>query len=386
VTGVKRLWGRVRPYAFDVVVVLGAIAGMVEMALTRGREDSAAGPLWVLWLAVLVTTVPLLTRRRLPFAAPAAVFIGAGAVSFLEGRAVPYSFFTFIAVLSSAFLLAMLNERRQALAGLPLIYATVAVVTRNDPDSAWGDFVFISLLLTASWFAGLALNRKFAQAAEAHERAQRLEAEREALIGEERRRIARELHDVVAHSVSVMTVQAGGVRRLLRPDQEREREALLVVESTGREALTEMRRLLGMLRKTEEAPLAPMPGLEGLGALVQQVRDAGLPVDFRVKGEPVPLPPGIDVSAYRIVQEALTNALKHASEARAEVTLRYAQDVIEVEIVNDGTADANGAVPGHGLVGMEERVALYGGKLEAGPRREGGFSVRAQLPVREPQL
>jgi signal transduction histidine kinase len=385
-SNVKRIWATVRPYTFDIVVVLGAIGGFVETALTRGNEDSADGPLWVLWLTVFVMTVPLLARRRLPFGAPAAVLIGAGAMSFVEGRVVPYSFITFLAVLASSFLLAMLNDRRQALAGLPLVYITVAVVTWNDPDGVWGESVFISLLLTASWFSGLVLNRKFAQAAEAHERAQRLEAEREALIGEERRRIARELHDVVAHSVSVMTVQAGGVRRLLRPDQEREREALLVVESTGREALTEMRRLLGMLRKTEEAPLAPMPGLEGLGALVQQVRDAGLPVDFRVKGEPVPLPPGIDVSAYRIVQEALTNALKHAGEARAEVTLRYAQDVIEVEIVNDGTADANGAVPGHGLVGMEERAALYGGKLEAGPRREGGFAVRAQLPVREPQL
>jgi signal transduction histidine kinase len=383
---VKSLWARVRPYAFDVVVVLGAIGGLVEMALTRGKEDSAAGPLWALWLAVLVTTVPLLARRRLPFAAPAAVFIGGGAVSFLEGRAVPYSFFTFLAVLSSAFLFAMLNERRLALAGLPLIYATVAVVTRNDPDPARGDFVFISLLLTASWFAGLTLNRKFAQAAEAQERARRLEAERAALIGDERRRIARELHDVVAHSVSVMTVQAGGVRRLLRDDQRREREALLAVENTGREALTEMRRLLGMLRDTEETPsLAPQPGVESIGALVQAVRDAGLSVEYRVKGDPVPLPPGIDVSAYRIVQEALTNTLKHAGPVRAEVTVRYGGDQLELEVVNDGSTDADGSPAGHGLVGMEERVALYGGKLEAAPRREGGYVVRAELPVREPQ-
>src|ERR671935_97171 len=148
----------------------------------------------------------------------------------------------------------------------------------------------------------------------------RREAEARAAVAEERARIARELHDVVAHSVSVMTVQAAGVRRLLRPDQEREREALLIVEQTGREALAEMRKLVGVLRRPEEAPaLAPQPSLEHLDRLVEQAREAGLPVELRVEGEAVELPPGVDLTAYRLVQEGLTNALKHARATRAEV-------------------------------------------------------------------
>jgi signal transduction histidine kinase len=202
---------------------------------------------------------------------------------------------------------------------------------------------------------------------------------------EERRRIARELHDVVAHSVSVMTVQAGGVRRLLLPEQEREREALLTIEETGRTALTEMRRLLGILRGANETPsLAPQPGMGTLGALVEQLRDAGLPVEYRVEGEPVELPPGIDLSAYRIVQEALTNALRHAGPARARLSVRYRPTRLELEIENDGRSDVNGAADGQGLVGMEQRVALFGGELTAGPRvGADGYRVKATLPLTE---
>ena len=199
-------------------------------------------------------------------------------------------------------------------------------------------------------------------------------------MDDERSRIARELHDVIAHSVSVMTVQAGAVRRLLKPDQEREREALLTVEETGRQALTEMRRLLGVLRQSDEkAALAPQPGLATLERLVAQVREAGLPVEMRVEGEEIALPAGIDLSAYRIVQEALTNALKHAGPARAWVVVRYGADEVEVEVANDGVS--NGGSGGYGLIGMRERVALYGGDLTAGPRDGGGFTISARLPV-----
>jgi signal transduction histidine kinase len=201
-------------------------------------------------------------------------------------------------------------------------------------------------------------------------------------VVEERARIARELHDVVAHSVSVMTVQTGAVRRLLTPDQERERETLLAVERTGREALNEMRRLLGMLRATDEAEgLAPQPSLRQLDTLVEQVREAGLPVELKVEGAPVDLPPGLDLSAYRIVQEALTNALKHAGPARATVAVRYGPDELELEIADDGRGAANGTGTGGGLVGMRERAALVGGRLEAGPRNGGGYAVRARLPL-----
>jgi signal transduction histidine kinase len=203
----------------------------------------------------------------------------------------------------------------------------------------------------------------------------------EQAAADERARIARELHDVVAHSVSVMVVQASGVRRLLREEQHRERDALLSVEQIGRQALTEMRRMLGVMRTAGELPsLAPQPGLQHLERLVAQVEEAGLPVTLRVEGRRPELSPGIDLSAYRIVQEGLTNALKHSKGGHAEVVVRYYESSVQLEITDDG-AGANGDGPGHGLVGMRERVALYGGKLDAGPRDGGGFVLRAELPV-----
>jgi signal transduction histidine kinase len=214
----------------------------------------------------------------------------------------------------------------------------------------------------------------------------RLENEREEqarlAVAEERARIARELHDVVGHSVSVMTVQASAVRRLLQPEQEREREALLIVEQTGREALAEMRRMVGVLRQPEEAPaLAPQPSLEHLGKLVEQAREAGLPVELRVEGHAVQLPAGVDLTAYRLVQEGLTNAVKHARAQRAEVVVRYGDGQVEVTVSDDGLGGGGGDGGGHGLVGMRERIAVYGGKLEAGPRPGGGYSLHALLPL-----
>jgi signal transduction histidine kinase len=206
-------------------------------------------------------------------------------------------------------------------------------------------------------------------------------AAREAVVAE-RARIARELHDVVAHSVSVMVVQAQAGPRLLA-EPEPLRDTFRSIETTGREALVELRRLLGVLRGGDEhAATAPQPGLGSLEALVEQVREAGLRVDLRIEGEPAPLPPGVDLSAYRIVQEALTNALKHAGRAEAEVIVRFETAAVELEILDNGIGPHTGAnESGHGLVGMRERVALYGGILEAGSRNGHGFAVRARLPL-----
>jgi signal transduction histidine kinase len=207
-------------------------------------------------------------------------------------------------------------------------------------------------------------------------------AAREAVV-EERARIARELHDAIAHNVSMMVVQAGAERRVIPAEQSSTREVLETVEQIGRSALTEMRRLVGMLRSDDAEPLAPQPGLADLDALVGQVREAGLPVELTVEGEPRELPVGLELSAYRIVQEALTNALKHAGEARATVRVSYAPDSLELEISDDGGgAAAPAASGGHGLVGMRERVALYGGRFEAARRVTGGFTVRVALPIR----
>ena len=202
-------------------------------------------------------------------------------------------------------------------------------------------------------------------------------------VAEERARIARELHDVIAHSVSVMTVQAGAVRRLLQPGQERERLALEAIESTGREALTEMRRLVGLLRRQGTVPdFSPQPSMRAVDVLVGTIREAGLPTELAVEGEPRELAPGVDLAAYRVIQEALTNALKYAGPAQAWVTVRWREDEIEVEIANDGSSEAVGDGTGHGLIGLRERVALVGGTIESGPRAGGGFVVTARLPHR----
>ena len=367
-----------RKHFLDALIVAAVAGAIVEFSVApNDPEFSAATSLWFLVPATIVTIGTLLVRRRFPFGAPATVLSLVAAVSFVEGNFAPGSFAVFLATIASALLLGMAPERRQALAGIALYVAVVAIAVRNQPSGGLDDLVFVTLILTCAWTAGFALKSKLADA-----ESRRLRAEEEAreAVADERSRIARELHDVVAHSVSVMTVQAGAVRRLLTPEQEREREALLTVEQTGRQALAEMRRLLGVLRQEgETASLAPQPGIATLGALVAQVRDAGLPVELTYEGEQVSLPPGVDLSAYRIVQEALTNTLKHAGPAHAWVRVRYGQDEVEVEVANDGRSENGG--DGHGLVGMRERVALCGGRLTAGPRVGGGYTISARLPV-----
>jgi signal transduction histidine kinase len=220
----------------------------------------------------------------------------------------------------------------------------------------------------------------------AEARAGRAEADREQrareAVADERTRIARELHDVVAHAISVIVLQAKGGRRMLAIEPEQTRQALDTIVDSGEQALTEMRRLLGMLRRSDdELAMAPLPSLRQLDILAEQVSSAGLPVELRVEGEPVALAPAVDLSAYRIVQEALTNALKHAGPARARVVVRYGARDLELEISDDGrgTATANGG--GHGLAGMRERADLFGGEVEGVDRPEGGFVVRARLPL-----
>jgi signal transduction histidine kinase len=212
----------------------------------------------------------------------------------------------------------------------------------------------------------------------------RLEVEKEeaeAAIAEERARIARELHDIVAHAISVIVLQARGARRVIHAEPDEASMALDAIERTGSQALGEMRRLLGLLREgDEELAMAPQPTLGRLDELVAQVRAAGLPVELSIEGKPMELPPGVDLSAYRIVQEALTNALKHAGPATARVAVRYVDTGLEVEISDDGAGSGNGSGGGHGLAGIRERVTIFGGDVEAGAQPEGGYAVRAWLP------
>jgi signal transduction histidine kinase len=287
-----------------------------------------------------------------------------------------------------------LPRLQERLIGLFAILGGTVVLLLRVPESAIaggddrrvGQLISNLVFFTIAWAIGWIIASRVRSARSLRDRAARLEAERDALakeaVAEERGRIARELHDVVAHSVSVMTVQAGGVRRLLRDDQQREREALLAIEDTGRRALAEMRRMVGVMRTGGDASdRAPQPGLENLDHLVGEIRESGLPVDLEIDGPPVDLPVGVDLSAYRIVQEGLTNALKHAGPARAWVRVRYAPGGVEILVEDDGNGPSSNGTPGHGLIGMRERVAVYGGTLEAGARPGGGFRLRALLPV-----
>jgi signal transduction histidine kinase len=208
------------------------------------------------------------------------------------------------------------------------------------------------------------------------------EARARIAVAEERVRIARELHDVVAHAISVMVLQARGGRRMITDDPADTKQALDAIEHAGEQALIEMRRLVGMLRHDDEQlALAPQPSLSRIKELASTITAAGLPVEVTIEGEPVELPPGVDVSAYRIVQEALTNALKHAGPARAHVILRYLAHELELEVLDDGAGNGNGGGSGHGLAGIRERVGLYGGSLESGSSPAGGYALRVRLPL-----
>jgi signal transduction histidine kinase len=271
------------------------------------------------------------------------------------------------------------SGRRALLAGGMIVGLYVTNLAMDSAGITGDNVIFFALLFGAPWVAGRAVRQR-----RLNERELELEIGRgAAAIVEERARIARELHDVVAHSISVMVIQARGGRRVFESEPADAREAFAVIESTGQQALDEMRRLVGMLRSGEETlPLAPQPSVKELGTLVEQVRAAGLPVQLAVEGEPRDLPPGVDLSAFRIVQEALTNALTHAGPARARVVLRYLADELELEISDDGPGTSDGVGSGYGLVGMRERVLIYGGELQAGRQPGGGYALRVRLPLR----
>jgi signal transduction histidine kinase len=379
----------VRRHAVTALVLALAVLAQFEVWLVDdvGGERLAAAALALVW------TLPLLAHRRFPFAIPVGVLVVVGIEAVAQNEAISNVAAAFLMLILVAWLMGSENPRAQAGAGFLVAVAVITVVVTNDPDpdaNVWG-IVTTAIIAGLIFLAGAAVRTRRHEVVSLKERVESAERERQEsarqAAAEERARIARELHDVVAHSMSVMVVQAGGVRRLLEPHQERQREALLAIERTGREALAEMRRMLGVLRRDgdEQAALVPQPGLDHLHRLVGQVREAGLPVKLQVEGVATPLPLGIDLSAYRVVQEGLTNALKHAGRATAEVTLRYGDGDIEIVVADDGAAAPNGNDAGHGLVGMRERVALYGGTLEAGPRPGGGYSLRVTLPVEVPE-
>ncbi len=385
---VSRIEHLARTYWFDLLIAVLAIVAMLDVALGRGSSGAPTTTLWFCLPALAILVLPVFARRRFPFAGPAAYFLLAAGISFVDPLLIPYPESLFPIGLATAFLLGNLRDVRRAGLGLAIVVGAAATLVYNIPGHSVDQLVFIPLDFAVSWVAGVAVRARAEQAEVAQTRATQVEQERDAAtrvaVAEERARIARELHDIVAHAVSVMVLQVGAVRHQLPDAMAEDRDALRSVEQAGRGALAEMRRLLSVMRRDGDGlELAPQPGLDGLDSLIKEIDRAGLPVELHLDGERVPLPPGIDLSAYRIVQEGLTNALKHARATHAEVTVRYAPNAVGIEVHDDGTGatPSDGHGHGHGLIGIRERVKLYGGEMTAGTTNGGGFTLSTRLPL-----
>jgi signal transduction histidine kinase len=360
-------WLRRRPYLVDGAIVLALLAGYVGGAAHQHRYHAGI-PLAV------AQVLPLLVRRRYPVAVLWIV-----AVATIATTAEYRDFVPFAAALAIYSVATQLDRRRSLLQSAAASFVMGAFAVAAD---GWRGLPEL-IIFAAAWVFGDSLGTRRAYTRELEEKAARLEREREAeaarAVAEEQARIARELHDVIAHNVSVMVVQAAAGSDVFDSSPARAREALRSIETTGRAALAELRRLLGVVR--EGAVYEPQPGLDRLDGLLDRVREAGLDVRLSVEGPPRDVPVGVGLSAYRIVQEALTNTLKHADAREARVAVRYREAGLEVEVRDDGRGETNGDGDGHGLLGMKERALLLGGELEAGPAPGGGFAVTARFPL-----
>jgi signal transduction histidine kinase len=383
---------RIRPLArthwFDLLIAAVTISAMLEVALGRGTAGAPTTTLWFCIPAIAVLASPLFARRRFPFAAPTLYWLLAVATSFVDWRVTTFPISLFLAGMSASFLLGNLHNSLETGIGLGVVVAGPAIVVSTIPGYSTPQIIFIPLQFAISWVAGFALRERSEQVEAAEMRAALAEQERDAAariaVAEERARIARELHDIVAHAVSVMVLQVGAVRHRHADALAEDGDALRGVEQAGRTALAEMRRLLAAMRTDGDAvELGPQPGLDALDSLVHDVERAGLPVRVHVDGEPAPLPRALDLSAYRIVQEGLTNVLKHARASSAEVTLRYAPTELTIQIHDDGEGAPTSDGLGHGLVGIHERVKIYGGKMSAGTANGGGFVLETRFPLTE---
>jgi signal transduction histidine kinase len=368
----------------DRLLAVGFAAASAVEILIRGVEH-----LPVIMTIGLLVAGSLAWRVRLPIPVLAVNLAGSLALELISGPddyPATLGLVLLVAIYTAA---AHTRDREEAVAG-GLLVASVPILSGahaldydlGDPSGRTNTFigsVFLVISFRAAWLLG-----KWVQRLRAKQRARVAEREdrARAALREERARIARELHDVLAHAISVVVLQARGARHALAREPEDAREPIDAIEQTATQALGEMRRLLTVLRADEDgATLAPQPSIARMEPLVGSVRAAGLPVELRIEGTARELPPGVDLCAYRIVQEALTNSLKHAGPATAQVLLRYDDEAIDVEIADTGAGTVNGDAVGLGLAGMRERVALFGGRLESGPRPEGGYVVRARLPL-----
>jgi signal transduction histidine kinase len=374
---------RFEPLADPMIAV--AVLVLSLLPLLRARDCGCRTvPAWG-YALVVAECVPLVWRRRwpLPMAMVAGLLAMGYGVSSLPDPPVPYA--GLVALYSAA---AHASRRLARLAGLIAAVGIGAVMVADWPNADFEDVTVNYLLFATAWLLGDSARGRRDRAQQLEARADQLErtraAEADRAVAEERNRIAREMHDIVAHHVSMMVVQAEAGPVVVERDPRRAIEVFDAISATGKQALAEMRRLLGVLRNDPTERLAPQPGADRIPELVAGVRAAGLDIDLEVIGTVRDLPPGVDLSAYRLLQEALTNVLRHAGPARARVQVEYAEDALRLEVVDDGVG-ALGTEPvpgtGHGLVAMRERVALVGGTLRAGPRPDGGWAVAAVLPL-----
>jgi signal transduction histidine kinase len=380
-----------RQVALDIALAAAVGAGctLEVWAPKVFGSTHMTGPRAAVFGAYVVAVIALVLRRRRPLAVAVTVATVLATEWLVFGS--PEGFGVVATLAVAGYAVAAYEDRGRALIGLGALVAASVVWNLRDPVQTNLQKHLMALVWLSptaiAWLLGAYQRTRRLYVAELHERADRADREREeraqAAVAEERARIARELHDIVAHNVSVMVVQAEAADEMLERDRpERARGPVWKIQETGRSALTDMRRMLGILREADSRPaLAPQPGIANLELLLTKLRESGLPVELDVTGEPQPLSPGVDLSAYRVVQEALTNTLKHAGPARARVVVHFAPGALELEISDDGPGAPNGAGGGHGLVGMRERVAMFGGELEAGPRPAGGYLVRARLPL-----
>jgi signal transduction histidine kinase len=374
---------RARPGLIEVSAAALLFAGaLLELLLSDVSSPAGASA-----VAVAATTLPLAWRSTFPVAT-VAVTTGGLAVAVLLGFPAGDLIVPYLAPLVAIYSVGVHSSRREMVVAAAVALGAFAVVVAASPAEQAAEFAYIAAGIIAALAVGLAVRQMGFEtdtlAARAAELARSSDEATRAAIVAERARIARELHDVIGHSISVMGVQAGAVRRVLPPELEREREALLGVERVGRDAVTEMRRLLGFLRPAEgfDRDSAPTPTLERLDDLVAEMRRAGLAVDLVVEGELGDLSAGRALTAFRILQEALTNALKHAPGAQVQAVLRRSPEELVIDVRDDGTNGAAAPSPGgYGLVGMRERLALYGGTLEAGPQPMRGYALVARLPT-----
>jgi signal transduction histidine kinase len=368
-----------------------AAAGLIAVAAWGSPRligsEAIVGPWWLLAVLPLSLGGPLIVRRREPLLMWLAIWAGIALLCLLAGNSVRGLAFMFV-LFAAAYSLGAHASLRHAVAGLVLTAPVVAVISHRgelalafsqgrQASSATVALTFLQLL--AFWLAGVVVHAR-RQAASLAARSAALQRQAEQAAAAERARIARELHDIVAHHLSVIVLQAAGAGASGKPAG----PVLEKIENSARQALDETSRLLNVLRDPdEEAELTPQPAIGELGTLAASVRAAGLPVNLVIDGNLAALPAVVDVSVYRIVQEALTNVLKHAGPARAEVTIGRERDTVTIEVTDDGTGQYGNGSPGrgHGLAGMRERAAVLGGELVAGPRPGGGFTVRARLPL-----